>query len=106
MSWDDVFKLLGIGYLILVGIAVVWFWIKMLIEAASERKAGSRVAWILIVFFGGLLGAIAVTGGVVIIFAAGIDGRIGDNQQTGLAVGRQFQLNFAHQLSGKAHAVP
>lgn len=58
MHWRNIGSIAIIGFLASVGIAILWFWIRMMVEAASERDIASRVVWGLVVFFGGIFGAI------------------------------------------------
>lgn len=64
MESQDVGMTIGalvmLGLVALVGLALFVFWIWMLIHAATNSgMAGSeKIAWVLVVFFGSLLGAI------------------------------------------------
>jgi len=43
-----------------IGLALFGFWLWMLIHALTNKgiKEGEKIAWVLVVFFGSLLGAI------------------------------------------------
>ncbi|MBX7208495.1 MAG: PLD nuclease N-terminal domain-containing protein [Verrucomicrobiaceae bacterium] len=58
MNWDGITQFLGWSFLTLVGIAVFGFWVKVLMDATSERDSSNRLAWVLVVFFGGIFGAL------------------------------------------------
>lgn len=46
--------------IVVIGLAAFGFWLWMLIHAMTNKgiKDGEKIAWVLVVFFGSLLGAI------------------------------------------------